>query len=112
MELELLEILLNKVKILLESKNIIINNDELLIMYIQQAYNEACGICNTELQEDSFTNIAFLCMSDILSDSNDNKPIQSLSEGGRSVTFGGLTSQELRDKALKGLEKWKKVRCL
>lgn len=104
------EPLFNRVKTLLDSVSITIN-DEVILLYCEQAYNEACGICNNNnLEEDSLTNIAFLCISNLLS--NSNSTIQSLSEGGRSVTFGNMTIEELRSKAIKGLSKWKKARCV
>lgn len=107
MKFVLMEVL-NKVKILLSNTEL---EDSYLKIFCEQAYQEACGICNVkEMPEESATNIAFLCVSNLMTENSNN--IQSLSEGGRSVSFGNMTSQQLREKALKGLEKWKKVRCV
>lgn len=106
----IINLILDKVKILLTNTSLKLD-DKLILIYCEQSYQEACGICNVkEMPEESINNIAFLAISSLIADSNQN--IQSLSEGGRSVSFGNMTSADLRVKALSGLEKWKKVRCV
>lgn len=94
--------------------NLLLNNKidkQIIKIYITQAYNEACGICNLiDMPLESVTSVAFLALSSFKSENSEI--IQSLSEGGRSVTFGNMTSEQLRQKALKGLEKWKRVKSV
>lgn len=87
-------------------------SDKLLIkIYCLQAYNEGCAYCNVEeLPEESLPNLAFLVIANLKSENNDI--IKSISEGGRNVNFGNLTGLEMREKALKGLNKWKRVRSV
>lgn len=100
--------ILERVKVLTKDLNL---DDEYLKIYCEQAYYESCGICNLkEMPEESINSISFLCVSNLVAENSNN--IQSLSEGGRSVSFGNMTSQEMREKALQGLERWKKIRCV
>ena len=104
----IINLILEKVKTLIQDTTL---EDDYILIYCEQAYQEACGICNVEeMPEESVNNIAFLCVSSLLA--QDNKNIQSLSEGGRSVSFGKMNSQQLRDKALAGLNKWKRIRSI
>lgn len=99
-------VLIDKIKKLIGSD---LYDDTFLSLYAEQAYNESCGICNLKkMPDESLTNIAFLCVANLKNNGNDN--IQSMSEGGRSVSFGKMTVEQMRSKALEGLSKWKTVR--
>ena len=103
-------IILNKVKKLLELQNKLNIDVDILRLYVQQAYDEACGYCNQlEMPEESYDAITFLCYTNIINQYE--KPITSMSEGGRSVSFGTLTSEGNKQSALKGLNRWRIVRA-
>lgn len=107
--LEIVKVLLNDVPD--PHRNKVEINNELLKIYISQAYDEACGVCNRdEMPRESFNSIAFLCVANYRSDKNET--ISSLSEGGRSVTFANITPEQMKINALCGLSKWKRVRTI
>lgn len=110
MKVSTLSLVFEKLKDLIEEEGIELNNN-LLYMYCEQGYYEACGICNIkDMPEESISSVAFFILSNIRSERMDN--IQSLNEGGRSVNFGNLTNEQLKQKALDGLKRWKKIRCV
>lgn len=111
----MLELILKKVRVLIASNPSFSSlSDELLMLYVEQAYHEALGYCNVaELPETAAGAVAFLVL-DLLSVNLGGQNISSLSEGGRSVQFesGTQAAALIKPEHRKALDRYKAVRCV
>lgn len=105
------EIVLEKLKVLLQSCPSIALPDEILEMVVEREIDNARGYCNREkMPEESATVIAFMCLDD-LKDAAE-KSVSSVSEAGSSVSFGNLTSAEIRNEHKKALNAYRIARAV
>lgn len=107
----MVDLILQKLKVLLASYPSITLSDEILTMIVERELDNARGYCNrAEMPEESATAIAFMCL-DELRDASE-KSVKSVSEGGSSVNFGNLTNMELREEHKKALNIYKQARAI
>lgn len=101
--------IMERLKYLLRNKQY---DEKVLLLYVEEAYYMACGYCNRdEMPEESYTSIALLSQA-LLNQSDPQSNIKSLTEGGRTATFGQLGASDLINNALKNLNKWKRARTI
>lgn len=102
-------LILERLKALLPNTTL---SDTVLMLYVEEAYRTACGYCNrVDFPEGAYTSLALLTKALILS--NDiNSNITSMSEGGRSVSFGQVTGQDMINNSLKSLDIWRTARTI
>ena len=107
----MVDLVLEKLKVLLASCPSIALSDEILKMVVDREIDNARGYCNREeMPEESATVIAFMCLDD-LKDAAE-KSVSSVSEAGSSVSFGNLTSAEIKSEHKKALNAYRIARAV
>lgn len=107
----MVDLVLEKLKVLLTSCPSIALSDEILEMVVEREIDNAKGYCNrSEMPEESATVIAFMCLDD-LKDSAE-KSVSSVSEAGSSVSFGNMTNSEIRNEHKKALNAYRIARAI